>query len=221
MSICRSLRNSFSYFYREGFWESCRSYCRSSASKPDFFLTRNLKKKLKRILYLSSYSVKCKLAWYLIFFFYFSYSDKFGYISTINTFLPEVPKLGYEKLLKFVKGPLTPLHCIVEVCRIELPKYYLLWVVAIASRLRAELSKPRIPAGVRSCPFFNDIETLSGAHPASCLIFTSFLSQGISTGARSWPLAFIWCQGLEWVELCLFSQYTLSLHGQGQIYLSC
>lgn len=190
--VCWNLQNCFSYFYRKGFWESCRSHCRGSASKLEIFKFRIKTKYLKRILYLSSYCVNCKLTCYFLYiFFYFFYSNKFEYLSIINTLLPEVPKLVYEKLLKFVKGALTPLHCIAEVCRIEVAKYYLRWVVCIASRLRAELSEARNPAGAKSCLFFNNIETLSGAHPTSCLIFSAFLSQGKSAAACSWPLTFI------------------------------
>ena len=66
------------------------------------------------------------------------------------------------------------------------------------------------PAGIRECSLFQNVQTLSGAHPASC---------SMNTGAWSWKLNSVYHQSLKLLDLYFRVVHMLLCGAEGQLYL--
>jgi len=68
------------------------------------------------------------------------------------------------------------------------------WLSSIVTWLRAGRQGVRFLAGVGIFSFRNQVQTGSGAHPASYSIYTcGSFPRGKAFGAWSWPLTSIYC----------------------------
>jgi hypothetical protein len=76
-------------------------------------------------------------------------------------------------------------------------------IVGIATRLWTGQSRVWILVGARDISLFQNVQTGSGAHPASYSVRTGILSQSKGVGSWSSSLTSIYCWGQEWVELLL------------------